>query len=70
MNIYHPSPPCDTCANSMLDAMKHYPASDKDKHVCQFLARLQAFFFSTHPSTMQRPLEGYLLNCRINIYVK
>ena len=30
MNIYHPSPPYDTRAESMLEAMEHYPASDRD----------------------------------------
>jgi SAM-dependent methyltransferase len=30
MNIYHPSPPYDKRAASMLDGMEHYPASDKE----------------------------------------
>jgi SAM-dependent methyltransferase len=30
MNIYHPSPPYNTRAESMLDGMEHYPASDKE----------------------------------------
>jgi hypothetical protein len=30
MNIYHPSPPYDTRAESMFEGMEHYPASDKE----------------------------------------
>jgi SAM-dependent methyltransferase len=30
MNIYHPSPPYDIRAESMLDGMEHYPVSDQE----------------------------------------
>lgn len=30
MQIYHPYPPYDTRAESMLEGMEHYPASDKE----------------------------------------